>query len=183
MRPLLRSVGAHGFAAALLLVSSSAFRQALSEFRDTEPGSLLFGVLQVVIGTSAVAGAVGLIRRARWAAPAVIVCGVAAVALLGVQPLFEPMEPDAQQSIALGAAIVGVAAAAVGWFAQRLHRDHVASRAPGPQDLVPSPAPVLLSDARPPAESFVVPAPDAHAGRDTRHHDTQPRVSDAPTLE
>lgn len=57
---MLRSVAAYLAAAALLLLSTSAFRQALSEFRDTEPGSLLFGALQLVIGTSAVVAAIGL---------------------------------------------------------------------------------------------------------------------------
>jgi hypothetical protein len=32
--------------------------------RDTEPGSLLFGALQLVIGTSAVVAAIGLVKRA-----------------------------------------------------------------------------------------------------------------------
>jgi hypothetical protein len=119
---VLRSVGAYLFAAALLLLSKSAFSQALGEFGDTEPGSLLFGVLQLVIGTSAVGAAIGLVKRARWAAPSVAIWGLASAALLAVQPLFEPMNPDAQQSIWLGAAAVGVVAAAVSWFAYRLNR-------------------------------------------------------------
>lgn len=116
---MLRSVAAYLIAAAFLLLSTSAFRQALSEFRDTEPGSLLFGALQLVIGTSAVAAAIGLVKRARWGAGAVAVWGVATAALLAVQPLFEPMDSDAQQSIWLGAASIGVVAAGVSWFAHR----------------------------------------------------------------
>ncbi len=127
---MLRSVSAYCFAAALLLLSTSAFRQALSELRDTEPGSLLFGALQLVIGTSAVAAAIGLVKRARWAAGAVAIWGVATVALLAAQPLFEPMDSDDQRSIWLGAAIIGVAAAGVSWFAHRRHRGDVASGAP-----------------------------------------------------
>jgi hypothetical protein len=119
---VLRSVGAYLFAAALLLLSKSAFSQALGEFSDTEPGSLLFGVLQLVIGTSAVVAAIGLVKRARWAAPSVAIWGAASAALLAVQPLFEPMNPDAQRSIWLGAAAVGAVAAAVSWFAYRLSR-------------------------------------------------------------
>jgi hypothetical protein len=116
-------------AAAFLLLSTSAFRQALSEFRDTEPGSLLFGALQLVIGTSAVVAAIGLVKRTRWGAGAVAVWGVATVALLAVQPLFEPMGSDAQQSIGLGAAVIGVVAAGVSWFAHRHHRGDVVSGA------------------------------------------------------
>lgn len=92
---MLRSVGAYLFAAALLLLSKSAFRLALGEFRDTEPGSLLFGALQLVIGTSAVVAAIGLVKRARWAPPSVAIWGVSTAALLAIQPLFEPMDPGA----------------------------------------------------------------------------------------
>jgi len=95
---VLRSVGAYLFAAALLLLSKSAFRQALGEFRDTEPGSLLFGALQLVIGISAVVAAIGLVKRARWAPPSVAIWGVSTAALLAVQPLFEPMDPGAPTS-------------------------------------------------------------------------------------
>jgi hypothetical protein len=128
---VLRSVLSYIFAAALLLVSQSAFRQALSEFRDTAPGSLLFGALQLVIGTSAVVSAIGLVKRTRWAAPSVAIFGVAAAALLAVQPLFESMNEDAQQSIFWGAAVVGAIAAGVSWFAYRLHRSGAAPRASG----------------------------------------------------
>jgi hypothetical protein len=127
---VLRSVVAYLFAAALLLLSTSAFRQALGEFRDTEPGSLLFGVLQLVIGTSAMVAAIGLIKRARWAAPSVAIWGVATAALLAVQPLYASMDSDAQQSIWLGAAVVGVAAAGVSWFAYRISKGNTVSRAP-----------------------------------------------------
>jgi ABC-type cobalt transport system substrate-binding protein len=116
---VLRTVGAYILAAALILFSPSAFRQALSEFRSTEPGSLLFGVLQLVIGTSAIAAAIGLVRRSRWAAWCIASWGVACALLLAVQPLYEPMDPDAQQSIWMGAALVVLAAAIVSWFAHR----------------------------------------------------------------
>jgi hypothetical protein len=126
---VLRSVVAYLFAAVLLLLSTSAFRQALGEFRDTEPGSLLFGVLQLVIGTSAVVAAIGLVKRARWAAPSVAIWGVATAALLAVQPLYASMDADARQSIWLGAAVIGVAAAGVSWFAYRLTKGDAVSRA------------------------------------------------------
>lgn len=74
-----------------------AFPQALSEFRDTEPGSLPFGALQLVIGTSAVAA-----------------------------PERAPVLPK---------------------------------------------APVLLADARRPAEPIIARASDAHVPRGTQRHD------------
>ncbi len=126
---MLRSIGAYLIAAALLLLSTSAFRQALSELRQTEPGSLLFGVLQLVIGTSAVAAAVGLVTRARWAAGSVAVWGLATVALLAAQPLFATMDSHAQRALWLGAALVGVGAAGVSLFARRLARGEAASSA------------------------------------------------------
>ena len=52
-----------------------------------------------MIGTSAVAAAIGLVTHARWAAPSVAIYGVATVALLAVQPLFEPMDSAATWSI------------------------------------------------------------------------------------
>lgn len=125
---MLPKVVAYVFAAALVLSSTSAFRQALGEFGDTEPGSLLFGVLQLVIGTSAVVAAIGLVRRARWASLCIAIWGVASAVLLAVQPLFEPMAPDAKQSIWMGAAAVGVVAAGVSWFAYRLSRGNATSR-------------------------------------------------------
>lgn len=75
-----------------------------------------------MIGTSTVASAIGLVKRARWAAWSVAIFGASAAALLAVQPLFEPMKERAQQSIWLGAAAVGVVAACVSWFAHRLSR-------------------------------------------------------------
>lgn len=126
---VLRTVAAYLFAVALLLLSPSAFRQALSELRQTEPGSLLFGVLQLVIGTAAVLAAIGLVKRARWAAGAAAVWGVATAALLAVQPLFTPMDADARWSIWLAAAALGVAAAGVSWFARGLARSDAASHA------------------------------------------------------
>ncbi len=149
---MLRSVAAYFFAGALLLLSTSAFRQALSEFRQTQPGSPLFGALQLVIGTSAVAAAIGLVKRARWAAWFVAVWGVATVALLAVQPLFAPMDADAQRSIWLGAAAVGVAAAGVSWFACRLDRGDAASRASAARATALPTAPVPLAEARRPGE-------------------------------
>lgn len=94
---MLASVGAYILSIALVLLSSNAFRQALNEFRDTEPGSLLFGVLQVVIGASAAAASFGVFTRAKLAARSIGICGAAAAGLLVSQPLFEPMAPDAQR--------------------------------------------------------------------------------------
>ena len=96
---------------------------------DASYNACYFIVLQLVIGTSAVVAAIGLVKRARWAAPSVAIWGAATAALLAVQPLFEPMAPDAQRSIWLGAARVGVVAAGVSWFARRLGRGDAASRA------------------------------------------------------
>jgi hypothetical protein len=149
----------------LLLHSSSAFRQAFNEFRDSEPGSLLFGVLQVVIGTSAVVSAFGLVKRARWAAWSVGLCGAATAALIAVQPLYEPMESDVQRSLWLGAAVIGVAAAAVSWFARRLARRDAASHAVADPAFVGSGG---LPDARVPTEPAIVHAPDARDSRVAR---------------
>jgi hypothetical protein len=167
-RALLRSIGAYLVAAVLLLHSSSAFRQALNEFRDTEPGSQLFGILQVVIGTSAVVSAFGLIKRARWAAWSVVLCGIATAALIAVQPLYEPMESDVQQSLWLGAAAIGVAAAGVSWFARRLARRSAASS--GVADKVPGgpPSAAEILDVNVPAEPTVMRTRDAHASRVAR---------------
>ena len=178
-RAVLRSVGAYFFAAALLLLSKSAFRQVLSEFGDTEPGSLLFGALQLVIGTSAVAAAIGLVTRARWAAPFVAIYGVATVALLAVQPLFEPMDSGATWSIWLSAVAVGAAAAGVGWFAHRLARGAAAPRAAEARAPVQPPVTVLLAEARRPAEPVIGRGPDTHVFRDTENRDERTRASDA----
>lgn len=119
---MLRSIAAYCFAALLLVFSTSAFRQALSELRQSEPGSLLFGVLQVVIGTSAVLAALGLAKRARWAAPSIAACGGGVVTLLALQPVFTPMPADAQRSLWLSALGLGAAAAGLAWFAHGLGR-------------------------------------------------------------
>ncbi len=149
---MLRTVGAYLFAATLLVLSKSAFRQALSELRDTEPGSLLFGVLQLVIGASAVAAAIGLVMRARWAAWSVAIWGVATAALLAAQPLFAPMESNAARSIWLAAAAIGVAAAGVSWFAHQRAKQAAASRVvTDPAQVRPTPA-VLLPEAQRTAE-------------------------------
>ena len=186
---MLRSIGAYLFAAALLLLGNSAFRQALSEFRQTEPGSLLFGTLQLVIGTSAVVAAIGLVKRARWAAWSTAIWGVATAALLGVQPLFEPMESDAQWSIWLAAAAIGVAAAGVSWFAHRLARHAAASRASIDSAHAQPPAPAQLPDAQLPAELIaahvIAQAPREHVPRvaSTPRHDDPSQASRAPLSE
>ncbi len=163
---MLRSVGAYVIAAALLLLSSSAFRQALSEFRDTEPGSLLFGVLQLVIGTSAVASAIGLVKRARWAAWPVAIWGAATAALLAVQPLFSSMDTGAKRSIWWAAAAVGVVAAGVSWFARRRATGDAASRASDTTAHVLSESPVLLRDGQRKAEPAVSRAIETRVPRD-----------------
>ncbi|MCE9603136.1 MAG: hypothetical protein K8S21_13105 [Gemmatimonadetes bacterium] len=165
------------------MLSKSAFRQALSEFHDTEPGSLLFGALQVVIGISAVVAAIGLVRRSRWASPSVAIWGVATAALLAVQPLYEPMDSGARWSIWLGAAAVGVAAAGVSWFARGLQRGDAASRAVTARADVEPPAPGLLVEGRQPVEPIVARAPDAHVHRGTEGQDERPHSSRAPIRE
>lgn len=174
---MLRSVAAYVIAAVLLLLSTNAFRQALSEFGDTEPGSLLFAVLQLVIGTSAVAAAIGLVRRKRWAAPSAAIWGVATAALLAVQPLFEPMDTDAEQSIWLASAGVVVVAAGVSWFAHRFRQAGARSRAESEHATVEPPVPVLLDDARQPAEPIIDRAGGAHVSRGTAGRDEMPRGS------
>jgi hypothetical protein len=180
---MLRTVLSYVFAAALLLLSQSAFRQALGEFRDTEPGSLLFGALQVVIGTSTVLSAVGLVKRARWAAPSVAVFGVAAAALLAVQPLFEPMDADAKQSIWFGAALVAAVAAGVSWFASRLHRSDAASRESAQIAPVSPLTPALLVDTQPPAEPLRPYAADANVAGSTLRQHQRPHTPDASSHE
>lgn len=128
---MLRWLGAYVLAGAVLLVGGNAFRQVPNEFRATEPGSLLFGVLQVLIGTSMMAAAWGLVRRARWASRAIGLGGGAAVLLLLAQPMFEPMPWDAARSILLGAAVVAVAAAGMSWCARRLASPSAAAPASG----------------------------------------------------
>jgi hypothetical protein len=173
---VLRSVGAYILSVLLVLLSSDAFRQALAEFRDTEPGSLLFGALQLVIGTSAAVAAIGVFKRASWAARSIGICGIAAVGLLVAQPVFEAMTTDAQRSIWFGAAVVGAAAAAMGWFARRLARDAAASRTSADAAGVRQPSPVLLPDAHRPADSMIPPATYANVprGANKQLHDDAP---------
>jgi hypothetical protein len=118
--------------------------------RDTEPGSLLFGALQLVIGTSAVVAAIGLVKRARWAAGSVEVWGVAA---------------------------------GVSWFARRIHRGDVAARAMAGRAPDLPPTPVLLAEARRPAEPIDSRAPEAHVSRGTQRHDDRSQASGAPNNE
>jgi hypothetical protein len=125
---VLRSIGAYLLAAVLAVVASNAFRQVPGEFRDAEPGSLLFGMLQVLIGTSAVVAAIGAMRRTRWAAWAIGSAGLGAVALLVAQPFFEPMPEEASRAIWLGAGLVSVVAAGLSWCAHRLARRPVGNR-------------------------------------------------------
>jgi hypothetical protein len=160
---VLKSVGAWMLSAVLVLVGSNAFRQVPNEFRHTEPGSLLFGVLQLVIGTSALVGAVGLVTRARWAARFIGISGISAAALLVAQPLYEPMPSDAQSSIWLGAAVVCVAAAGMGWFARR----HAKSTVPSAVsvDVAQQPSMAQLPEAQQPAGSLTPPAPSTHVPR------------------
>jgi uncharacterized membrane protein len=107
-------------AAVLLLPLSSSARQAVSEFGQSEPGSLLFGVLHLAIAVLAAAGALGLLRRAAWSARAIELAGLSAAALLAVQPLFEPMDSRTQRTIFIGAALVAIAGFAMAWLARRL---------------------------------------------------------------
>ncbi len=159
---VLRSAGAFVLSVALVLLSRDAFRQALHEFRDTEPGSLLFGALQLVIGTSAAVASVGVFKRARWAARSIGICKIAAAGLLVSQPLFEPMTSDAQWAIWFGAAVVGAAATGMGWFARWLARQAAASHISADPAHVRQPSLALLPDAQRPAEPVIQRAPYAH---------------------
>jgi hypothetical protein len=152
-----RSIGAVVLAAAMALLGSDAFRQALNEFRDTEPGSLLFGLLQLVIGASGLVAAVGLLKRERWASPAIGTWGTAAAVLLVLQPWFTPMESDAQWSIWIGAALVGGAAAGAAWCARRLARPVASSHSIEEPALAANRSPALLPDAQPSAAPFSAP--------------------------
>jgi peptidoglycan/LPS O-acetylase OafA/YrhL len=158
---VLRTIGAYLLAALLALVSSSSFRQTLSEFRDTEPGSALFGTLHLLIAASGALAAVGLLKRARWAAPALGLWGAAAVGLLAVQPLFGTMAADEQRAIWLGAAAVGAAAIGMAWFARHLHRTKPPTREPSGSATGAQPSPALLPDAMP-AAAPIASAPRAH---------------------
>lgn len=128
---MLKTVAAWILSAALALVSWNALPQVVSEFRDTEPGSLLFGTLHLLICTTAAASAIGVVRRRRWAAWSIWACGISAAGLLAAQPLYESMADDAQQTIWLGAGLAGIAALGMGWMARRLATTAAAS---GPQD-------------------------------------------------
>ena len=151
---MLRTVGAFIISVVLVLVSSNALPQVLSEFRSTEPGSLLFGAFQVVIGTSAVAGAVGVLKRARWAARSIALCGIASAGLLVSQPLYEPMTSEAERAIWFGAAVVLALAAGMGWCAHLLARPATTAHASADPTLLERPSAALLPDAQPAAEFF-----------------------------
>jgi hypothetical protein len=143
---VLRFAGATILSIVLALFSSNAFRQAVGELRDTEPGSLLFGVLQLVIGTSTAMAAVGVFTRSKWTARLIGMGGAAVVALLLSQPLFEPMDGDAKRGIWLGAAVAGAAAAGMAWLARRLA---TTAGSAGIQSAQAAPAPpALLTDAQ-----------------------------------
>jgi hypothetical protein len=141
----LRSIGAYLLAAVLAVVASNAFRQAPGEFRDAEAGSLLFGMLQVLIGTSAVVAAIGAMRRTRWASWAIGSAGLGAVALLVAQPFFEPMPAEASRAIWLGAGLVSVVAAGLSWCAHRLARHPIGQ---GTMAGTSTDAPGLLRDGQ-----------------------------------
>jgi hypothetical protein len=183
---VLRSFGAYIISITLALVSSNAFRQMLPEFRATEPGSLLFGALQVVIGLSAAVAAVGVFKRASWAARCIGICGITAVGLLVSQPLFEPMTSDAQQATWFGAAVVGAVATGMAWFARRLATHAAASRASVASAQLRHVTPGLPPDARSMPEPIIATAgPHVHvprAARTERHDDALPG-SGTPTPE
>ena len=180
-----RTVGACILSVALLLLSGDAFRQALNEFRDTEPGSLLFGALQLVIGASAAVASVGVFKRASWAARSIGICGIAAAGLLVAQPLFEPMTSDAQRSIWFGAAVVGVAATGMGWYARRLARPAAASQASADRANARRSSPALLPYGQRPAEPVIAPAPYADVPRvvSTQRLADPPQASGIPMQE
>jgi len=156
---MLRRIGAFLLAVALLPLSGNSFRQVPNEFRDSEPGSLLFGLLHLVIGLSALVAAVGLVRSARWASRAIGICGVAAVGLLVSQPLYEPMAWDAARAILLGAALVGVVAAGASWCARRLTSPAAPASAADLAECPHPQAPPLLPDARISADAMLGRAP------------------------
>ncbi len=183
---MFRSVGAWILSAALVVLGSDAFRQVPGEFRDTEPGSLLFGVLQLVIGTSAVVAAIGVFRRANWAVRAIGIFGIAAVGLLISQPLFAPMASDARWSIWFGAAVVGAVAAGMGWFARRLARQAATTRASGAAADVPRPSNAQLPLALRPAEPIIPPGSDTHVvprAASVQRHEDPPQASRKPMQE
>jgi multidrug transporter EmrE-like cation transporter len=183
---MLKSFGAYIISITLALVSSNAFRQVLPEFRAAEPGSMLFCALQVVIGLSAAVAAVGVFKRARWAARCIGICGIAAVGLLVSQPLFEPMKADAKHAIWFGAAVVGVVATGMAWFARRLAAHAAASRAPVGSAQVWRAMPRLLPDAqqlREPIIATVVPHVHVPRAASTPRDEDALPGSGAPTPE
>lgn len=162
---MLSLVGRYILSAALVLVSRDAFRQGFNEFGDTEPGSPLFGALQLIIGVSAAAGALGVFKRARWAAGAIGGWGIATVALLLSQPLFDTMDTEALKGIWIGAGAVGAAAAGTAWFARRLAKQSAASH-PSVQPVQQAQASVApQSDAGRPADPLLPAVPITQASR------------------
>ena len=137
---MFRRIGQFALSAVLALVCGNALPQILSEFRDSAPGSLLFGVLQVVIASSSAAAVVGTLRGARWTPRAIAVCGTAAVVLLLAQPVFDPMDGEGLRSLLLGAGIVTAVTAGLVWGARRLAGPvgaTITADPPGPRALQP----------------------------------------------
>ena len=183
IRAVLKWIGAIILSAALAVVSRNAFPQVLSEFRDTEPGSLLFGVLHLVIGTSAAVACVGMLMRARWAARSIEICGVAAAGLLVLQPVFEPMPVNAQLAIWFGAAVAFAAAMGMGWVARRLAKPAAASGALPDLASVRPLSTVGLPGAQEAAPPMIAPAPSADEPRvaSSRTNDDQAIGRQPPT--
>ena len=118
---MLRRVGQFALSAFLALVCVNALPQILREFRDSAPGSLVFGVFQVVIASSSAAAVVGTLIGARWKARAIAMCGTAAVGLLLAQPVFDPMDGEGIGWLLLGAGIVAAVTAGLMWCTRRLY--------------------------------------------------------------
>ena len=163
---MLRSIGAYLLAAVLAVVASNAFRQAPGEFRDAEAGSLLFGMLQVLIGTSAVVAAIGAMRRTRWAAWAIGSAGLGAVALLAAQPFFEPMPAEASRAIWIGAGLVSVVAAGLSWCAHRLARHPIGHGTQAGTSADANDSPGLLREGQPSASQVSERRSVSHASPD-----------------
>jgi hypothetical protein len=154
-----KTMGSWVLAAVLAVVGWNAFPQVISEFRDTEPGSAVFGTLHLLICVTAAASAIGVIRRARWAAWSIWGCGISAGALLLAQPLYESMADDAKQSIWMGVGVASVAALGMGWLARRL----------ADSASIPNASIEQLSDAQPTdawSPSAAQPAPRSLSERD-----------------
>jgi len=180
---VLRTVGAFIISVVLVLVSGNAFPQVLSEFRSTEPGSWLFGALHLVIGTSTVAGAIGVLMRARWAAPSIALFGIAAAGLLVSQPMYEPMTSEAERAIWIGAAAVLAVAAGMGWSAHRLARPATTAHTSADPAPLQRPSAALLPDAQAAAEFIIAPGAHQRASRaaSVRSSDDPPPTTDGPT--